>query len=148
MNAPVTKLPKLKAKVGDIIEVPVNATGVKNISAITLSFFYDKTYLQHISTHFADEYTAKDAGMSNAFQMPGAGNENFFLWRFVFSQIKPVTQKANESICIIRFKCLKKGTVNLTWQMDDPGICEYADATATVLPENEDTFQNGYIKIS
>ena len=148
MNAPVTKLPKMKAKVGDVIEVPIKTTGMKNISAITLSFIYDKTYLQYIKTNLADELTAKDAGLANAFQVPGVGNENKFYWRMVFSQIKSITQNANESLCIITFKCLKAGTVKLEWQMDDPGINEYADATATVLPETEKTFVNGYIKIS
>lgn len=147
MDAPVTRLPKLKVKVGDVIQVPIKKdTAMKNISAISLSFMYDKNLLSYVKTSLADELSIKDAGFTNAFQMPGEGNEDTFLWRLAWSQLQPISQMAHESLCIIEFICLKEGTTVLEWQWEN-GNCEYADVTATPLTQTESTYVDGYVKI-
>lgn len=148
MNAPKTRVPKLRQKLGDIIEIPVKTdSGMKNISAITLSIMYNKNILRYIKTVLADELSVEGSGFSNAFQMQGEGNEDTFIWRLAWSQIEPISQIAHESLCIIQFECINKGTTLLEWQWED-GYCEYADAKAVPLTQTEDTYVDGYVKVS
>jgi len=148
MNAPVTRVPKLRKKVGDVIQVPIKTDGgLKNISAISLSLMYDKNLLGYVKTALSDELSIRGSAFTNAFQMPGEGNEDTFLWRLAWSQIQPISQLAHESICIIEFTCLKEGTTVLEWQWEN-GNCEYADSTATPLIQTESNYIDGYVKIS
>ena len=148
MNAPITRAPKIKATLGEMIQIPIKTDKLKDVSAISLSLKYNKTFLSYIKTTLSDELTAKDAGYTNVFQMPGDGNENIFLWRLAWSQLEPITQLAHETVCIIEFNCLETGTTVLEWQTEN-GNCEYAGGIpSTPLEQTDDTYIDGYVKIN
>jgi len=146
MNAPKTRAPKIKATLGETIQIPIKTDNLKNISAISLSLKYDKRLLNYVKTTLADELTAKDAGYTNAFQMPGGGNEDFFLWRLAWSQLDPISQLDHESVCIIEFECIEQGTTVFEWDIKN-GNCEYA-LDGIPLKQTEGTYVNGYVKIT
>lgn len=138
--APVTKLPKIDAKVGDIIECPITTTGMNDISAITLHLKFDNKILKYVKTVLSDELAVEGRALYNCVDMKDYG-----MWILAWSQLKPISQKEDESLVILQFECVGKGTSDLIWMLEQNEYCEYADKNAQVLPETDFTYVNGYV---
>jgi len=143
-KAPQTRLPKLNARLGERIEVRIKTSGMKNISAITLMFRFDPTILKHVKTVMADDLVVEGTGFHNIVPL----TPNLAEWRFAWSQIEPMGQVPNESLATLQFDCIKTGTSQLTWSLDDTDKCEYADVNAEKQEESADTYINGYVYVT
>ena len=123
--------------VGDTITVPVNifmASGI-SISAISMAINYDSTKLLCLNS-----VSGLNQGIANGFlsncgfftglgaSQTGSGRQ----FRAAWFNLSPVV--LNGLAFNLRFVVLTPGNASLTWDLATPGVCEFADEFADVVP--------------
>lgn len=132
--------------VGDTISIPVSinmATGI-GISAFSFAINYDTTRLQCVSIPSGIHPAIESAFLSNCgfFTNLGSnGAQSGRQFRVAWFDLNPVSFSG--VMFQLRFRVLSSGYSAVTWDLNTPGNCEYADVNADIIPNCQ--FINGSI---
>ena len=127
----ITTAGSVTACTGQEITIPVSAQYVYNVGAISLTLNYNPSAISYITYSNLNPQLA--GGSVNIFDLPGE-------WKFSWYSLTPVNIGSGNLFDLV-FN-YNGGSTDLTWDVTNPGNCEYDDFDGNIIPA---TYVNGHV---
>lgn len=140
-NAPVTRAPEINTPAGMYFEAPIRVKDFNDISALSLTLFYDSNVLIYQSYTNSSDFPGLIIFEPISGEIRAAA--------FVPQGNPPVTLNDDAILFTLHFYCISNTATEFTW-FDDGESCEYADGANNTLVDSPTSlfYKDGYVNQS